>query len=725
MGMLPPSLQADYGSIRQLPIFAGIPDHELAMAMSQGGIGQRKVDRDHFIGDPISGMRTGAAPVVYVMQGQIAAAVFTEGDLNERRNRQLRLENASEEELEEESLLKPPPLARLAQKNVALFMPGDLFNSGVMSMGRGMPVAFYTASPCVYVTLDQRWIAELASRHPFFEQRLRRALASSRERLAWLSGVKQELLDFFVRQGLSVSGEMVRVRQLGLCIDCKLCEEACEDRYGAQRLTLGGYQLGMLDFVYTCRTCSDQRCIDPCAYDSIRFDTQKKEVVINESSCTGCSACAQACPYGAIDMIEIEEQSPAFKKDFKARLDKKKSLTFGAGTPRQARARRIANKCDHCAAYGDQACVSACPTGSLIEINAFDLFRERSKAMVKAGAVGFEIDPAKARRKDRGEVLPVTPFTEGLDIHTGGLAKVKRGRYAPLLFWAIGLLTFVIALGEILLRKYWPQMSYLYNQLSSSGEFTDLAEAAVKGKVIFRAGDQLSVWSGVVGTGLMLIAAIYPVFRRIKVFRWLASNTMWFDFHLMAGCIGPMLVGLHSAFQLDSWVSAAFWSMVIVVISGFLGRYLYTQVPELSSGVELEELDNERAFQQARVHLPLAMSTIDRDLATHRARADKIARSPGVWRALIWLVFEDLRRGFRRRALNSALKRLRNERFDARIRRDLVKRASRMIVIGRSRVVAPKAQLLLHSWKKVHVPFTIILTGFAAVHIWISWSRAW
>ena len=68
---------------------------------------------------------------------------------------------------------------------------------------------------------------------------------------------------------------MVRVRQLGLCIDCKLCEEACEERYGARRLTLGGYQLGMLDFIYTCRTCTDQRCIDPCAYDSIKFDDEQ------------------------------------------------------------------------------------------------------------------------------------------------------------------------------------------------------------------------------------------------------------------------------------------------------------------------------------------------------------------------------------------------------------------------------------------------------------------
>ena len=48
-----------------------------------------------------------------------------------------------------------------------------------------------------------------------------------------------------------------------------------------------------------------------------------------------------------------------------------------------------------------------------------------------------------------------------------------------------------------------------------------------------------------------------------------------------------------------------------------------------------------------------------------------------------------------------------------------------MIVIARRQVVAPKAQLLLHSWKKVHVPFTVLLTAFAVVHIWDAWSRAW
>jgi Fe-S-cluster-containing hydrogenase component 2 len=718
-GIVPPGLERDYQLIRSLPLFEGIPNHDLVAAMTQGGIAPRQLERDMFVLDPIGLANGQPAPVIYIARGQVSAAVFAEHVLAERRAAQVAHEQASTEEREAESLIKPDPLARVALKNVALFIEGDLFNSGALSAARTQPIAFYTAAPSVLISLDHRWIAELAVRHPPFEARLRRALSVSRERLAWVSGVKQELLDFFIRQGISVSGEMVRVRQLELCIDCKLCEEACEERYGARRLTLGGYQLGMLDFIYTCRTCTDQRCVDPCAYDSIKYDEQKREVVINEATCTGCTACAQSCPYGAIDMVDVEPDAPLFKKQFKHRLEKRDALKFGPGTGRVARTRRIANKCDHCIAYGDQACVSACPTGSLIEINAYDLFRERSPAMAMLGRTGFDADLTK---KDRKEVLPVMPFTEGLDIHSGGLAKVKRGRYAPLVMWLIGLLAFLLALGEALLRWKQPEMSYLYSHMKDSAEFAGLSKEGILEKIVYHPGPGLSVYCGLTGAGLMVIAAIYPIFRRVKFFRWMASNTMWFDFHMMAGTIGPMFIILHSALKLDTWVSAAFWSMIIVVSSGLLGRYLYTLVPGLSSGVELEELDHERAFQSARPHYPVPMAEIDRELNEQRAKAQRVATSTSLLRAMWWLIFQDIGRIPRTFARRGRLAQLG---VDRRARKDLARRAGRMIVIARRQVVAPKAQLLLHSWKKVHVPFTVILTGFAVIHIWEAWSRAW
>ena len=716
--MLAPDLRASYADLRRLPFFDGVPNDTLVGALQCRDLIRRVVERDIILADPMDARTAAAPPVIYVAHGQVAAGVFEPHTLAERKDYGVRWEAMNAEEREAESLIKPPPLARAARKNVAMFAEGDVFNSMAVMNARGAPVAFYTTAPGVIVSMTQRFIADVAVAFPFFEARFRRAIQQSRRRLINVTGVKQEILDFFVRQGISVSGETVRVRQLDTCIDCKQCEIACEERYGARRLTLGGYQLGMLDFVYTCRTCTDQRCIDPCAYDSIKYDPVKREVVINEATCTGCTACAQSCPYGAIDMVDVDDQSPNVIGRFKARLDHRAALAFGPGTGRVARARRIANKCDHCASYGDQACISACPTGALIELSAYDLFHERSPAAVAAARTGYDHEV----EVDRAEVLPTEPFTAGVAVKDGGLAKVRRGRAAPLLMWVLGLTAWLAVLAEILLRLYRPGWSYQFYQLRHSVEYADLPVAAVLGKVHFRAGDELAVQCGLVGTALIMVAAIYPMFRRLRVFRWLASNTMWFDFHLMAGTVGPMFIVLHSAARLGTWVDIALWSMVIVALSGFIGRYLYTQVPELSSGRELEELDHERAFSHHRGHNPVAMAEIDRELYLHKLKADRVAHHAGVLFALGWLLLEDLRRPVRRLRRRARLTRLG---VHGRARRDLAMRASKMILIQRSAVIAPKAALLLHSWKKVHVPFTVLLTGFVSFHIWDAWSRAW
>ncbi|HVV83151.1 MAG TPA: 4Fe-4S binding protein [Kofleriaceae bacterium] len=716
--MLPPDLRAGYADLRRLPFFDGVPNEVLVGALSCRDLVRRTVERDVVLADRTDARTAAAPPVIYVAAGQVAAGVFDPEVLAQRKEYGARWEAMSAEEREAESLIKPPPLARAAKKNVALFAEGDVFNSMAVMNARGAPVGFYTTAPSVIVSMTQRFIADVAVAFPFFEARFRRAIQLSRRRLVGVTGVKQEILDFFVRQGISVSGETVRVRQLDRCIDCKQCEIACEDRYGARRLTLGGYQLGMLDFVYTCRTCTDQRCIDPCAYDSIKYDAARREVVINEATCTGCTACAQSCPYGAIDMVDVDDQSPSVVTRFKARLDGKHALAFGPGSGRVARPRRIANKCDHCAAFGDQACVSACPTGALIEISAYDLFHERSASGAAAARAGHDMDV----EADRKEVLPTQPFVDGVGVRSGGEAKVRRGRIAPLLMWTVGLLLWTAVLVEIVLRHYKPSWTYQFYQLKHSLEYQGVARPLILQKVRFRAGDQLAVQCGLVGTGLMIIAAIYPMFRRVRVFRWLASNTMWFDFHLMAGTIGPMFVALHSAARLGTWVDIALWSMVIVAVSGFIGRYLYTQVPELSSGRELEELDHERAFGWHRGQNPVAMAEIDRELYDHNLRAGRVARHPSVLFALGWLLFEDLRRPARWLRRRSRLARLG---VTGRARRDLVRRTSRMVLIQRSAVIAPKAALLLHSWKKVHVPFTVLLAASGATHIWMSWGRAW
>ena len=710
-GMLPPGAGSGYAELRRLSIFDGIPNEMLRAAIDGGGIERRQLRRDVFVADPVRA--SGAEPrIIFVYRGQVAAGVFDPADLSDRLAEQHRYDAMTADEREQLSALPPPPLARVTKKNVALFVEGDLFNSAAVSVGTGQPVAFFTTAPVVLCAMTNGTIADLAARFPFFEQRMQRAIRVGRERLANVTGVKQEILDFFVRQGISVSGEMVRIRQLDRCIDCKQCEMACEERYGAKRLTLGGYQLGMLDFIYTCRTCTDQRCVDPCDYDSIRYDPEVGEVVINEATCTGCTLCAQSCPYDAIEMVDIEDPSNStFREAFKIRLEVDGSLKSGPGTGRVARARRIANKCDHCSNYRDQACVSACPTGSLIEMSAYDLFRERSAAAAIMAKAGYDHEA----KPDRKELLPTRPFVEGVGVRDGGRARVRRGQLGPVVLWGIGLATWALALVEILLREYRPDSSLQYVLFRQDPDMTP--EMAVA-KVIYHPGTELAIWCGYIGTALMAISAIYPMMRRFRGFRLVASNTMWFDFHMMAGVVGPMFILLHSALKLDNWVSAAFWCMVIVVVSGVIGRYLYTQVPDLLNGRELEELDHERALARLRGQHALAVQVSERELSRHRAKCERLVDA-GLVHVLFWIMAEDMRRIFRRFGRG---RRLRKTGAPRAIVKELGRRTGRLMLIDRRRVLASRAQLLLHSWKLVHVPFTIFLVAISTLHIYVAFK---
>ena len=707
--MLAPGLEESYAQLRRVNLFDGIPNEDLWAAISRGAISLRVVRRDAFVSDPTQPMPKGS--VFFVVSGQLAVGAFDPREFRDRRDAQHRFDAMSEEERKEESALAPPPLARVAKKNLAAFVPGDVFNASALPTHKDLLVAFYTTAPSEIAVMSPECISEMVLQFPFFERRMRRAVEVGRERLANVAGVKQEVLDFFVRQGLSVSGGMVRVRQLDLCIDCKQCEDACEDRYGSKRLTLGGYHLGMLDFIYTCRTCTDQRCVDPCEYDSIKFDENRGEVVINDATCTGCTLCAQLCPYGAIEMVDVEDpMNPSYREDFKIRLQADGALKFGPGSGRVARARRIANKCDHCANYSDQACVTACPTGSLIELNAYDLFRERSSSAAALARSGYDQDVSV----DKRELLPVRPFVEGAGVKDAGLAKIKRFRVGAAVIWALGLAAWFLCLAEIMLRLYAPTMSLQYQI-----ELLSNPPAVAALQVGYRAGETLAVYCGYVGAGLMLIAIMYPIMRRMSSFRIVANARLWFDFHMMAGTVGPLFIVLHSALKLDNWVSIAFWCMIIVVISGVIGRYLYTQVPELVNGRELEELDHRRALQAYRLKYSEAVRIGEAELAAHQQRASRVADGAGLARTLWWIMAEDLRRPgrwFRRRlAFRSAI-------APRKVIRELRQRTGRMMLIDRRRVLGARAQLVLHSWKKVHVPFSFIMAAISAVHIWLAFQ---
>jgi hypothetical protein len=95
----------------------------------------------------------------------------------------------------------------------------------------------------------------------------------------------------------------------------------------------------------------------------------------------------------------------------------------------------------------------------------------------------------------------------------------------------------------------------------------------------FESGDDLGYWLGVAGGTMMLLLFLYPVRKYARfAHRW-GKVKWWFYVHMVLGISGPLLILVHSTFHLRSTnATVALFSMVIVALSGVVGRFLYLRI---------------------------------------------------------------------------------------------------------------------------------------------------
>src|SRR4030066_1230351 len=93
---------------------------------------------------------------------------------------------------------------------------------------------------------------------------------------------------------------------------------------------------------------------------------------------------------------------------------------------------------------------------------------------------------------------------------------------------------------------------------------------------------------GIMGFLLMLSTeTLYTLRKRSRSARW-GRMSNWLQFHIFTGLVGPYMVLLHTSWKFNGLAGMVMLMTVIIVVSGFLGRYIYTSVPRNVDGIELE-----------------------------------------------------------------------------------------------------------------------------------------
>lgn len=104
---------------------------------------------------------------------------------------------------------------------------------------------------------------------------------------------------------------------------------------------------------------------------------------------------------------------------------------------------------------------------------------------------------------------------------------------------------------------------------------------------------------GLVGGLMMLSILVYAIRKRSRKLRSAGDIKYWYYFHFIFGVIGPVLIVLHTSFEIRS-INAGFalFAMIAVVFSGFVGRYVYTRA---SYGLRSVEQDLQVVSRQLKM----------------------------------------------------------------------------------------------------------------------------
>ena len=129
------------------------------------------------------------------------------------------------------------------------------------------------------------------------------------------------------------------------------------------------------------------------------------------------------------------------------------------------------------------------------------------------------------------------------------------------------------------------------------------------------AGELFGHAIGIFGFILMLMTeTLYSLRKRTRSASW-GRMSSWLQFHIFTGLVGPYMVLLHTSWKFNGLAGVTTLFTIIIVISGFIGRYIFTRIPRTMDGLEIEGTLSEAALRQARqlmalwhtIHIPIGI----------------------------------------------------------------------------------------------------------------------
>jgi hypothetical protein len=228
----------------------------------------------------------------------------------------------------------------------------------------------------------------------------------------------------------------------------------------------------------------------------------------------------------------------------------------------------------------------------------------------------------------------------------------------------------------------------------------------------FRPSGYVGQTAGILTFAGFLFMWLFPLRKRLRKQEWLGPVPRWLDVHIGVGIVLPLVGAIHAGFRFGGVIGLGYFAMLIVCLSGIVGRYFYMRIPRSRSGVELSLA--EVSAQQRALLAEIADSTRLSVLEVQEIlNVDASPARVGILAALTQMIRDDLARGKAVRRLRRRL--VTKGAADKKRLREAIALARREMSLSQQARLLDATQAIFRHWHAAHRP--VAITAFIAVTI--------
>jgi len=222
---------------------------------------------------------------------------------------------------------------------------------------------------------------------------------------------------------------------------------------------------------------------------------------------------------------------------------------------------------------------------------------------------------------------------------------------------------------------------------------------------------------GVLGSLLIVVGVFgYMARKRFRRFSRWGYLKYWLEFHIFLCSLGPVMVLYHTAFKFGGIVAVSFWSMVAVVVSGLVGRFIYLQIPRTLEGrdLSLNELNLQKAAFFDSIKDKFALDNEFVDFLNKVFVSEKALYQGSFFSKMA----QRLR--YERIIRKQITKELKVRKIQDKDLKQIKKLVNSEIVLNRRIAWLSTMHRFLEYWHVIHLPFALIMLVIMIVHVGVA-----